>query len=1489
MVCKPCPRNFFASLHRDSCFTLDLLNPPSSLSPGKDVGITGISIRYLIGPPIVASFPFLRILLVLVKKPANASIISVVSVNATFNNSKWSTTFIQLPSDASVIPASDFYWSLRLVEPITSEPIVFDNFAVSVLDVSPVIAALSSPDVPFTGGVITVDCEPVRAPLTKFFLPLFTVPNVTNSSCVFLSKSGLASFSQLAHITLISSSIIKLRCAPLSGGQLGPVYSVWKVRAVLPDGRESPESSTSLTVRCPAGMYIQTNASVSCTSPPCCQTCPSPMSISFGVDRIGIQSCVCQIGYYGSGGMSCTACPRSAKYGFNCTLPGLQFPLVKPGFYIDYSLLSKCTEEICRAVVKCPNPLACPGSGEHNCLRADDECYSNRSAGCTLCCSDYYSDNFICRKCPESRLLVVLALAILLLIVFAILSSYLSFPPFVACAKGMKLILSGLQSFTCIRLMTGLSTNEDGVLAGVNWPPIMLSAFESMNAFTFSFDSLRPECSFDFSARTKLILMTTGPFFVVIAILFLAVAHSIWKIYRIYTHIRNANLLTDETLNVPSLFRSIAHCFVVSTFSMKYSRDNQVVHGSLWPALDPGLIQRSDISVAVLRSKRRVTTLEKSDALSYSDQLAKLPHAWRKLVFDFQQSGVSKSMSDATHTTRLLISSALSVFIFTFQGVLETLLSTWDCKVLETRRFLRYRPNIECSVSNSPLYLDMVIVSSVGLVLYTLVLPISVVFAIRSRWASEIYAYNYMAYEHLFGFITSQYTAAFFSWEAINCFRKMALVAFPIIISSSPIVQSLFNIFLFLVYAMIIIGCKPMVSSFLNTIELLNSFNIIVTSFAALMFTIQYENVYVLQGDSRDTVGIVLVVFISFMFSISLRLIYIEVNRLFALHQNLYLSKWLCLILARTGGSVILDKYLPISLLFFNKISSRAIQDEVDAKDAVRQQVFSRISRTWFSSNAVASCVGHVVLAWAKIMLHFKQWHRAATSQVDDDLINKTLAEPDYEFFLWMHKLQQRVSAWTAHEKEFRKTSIWELPKKFILSYGESDPPVAVCDSLLRTSRAVGEILNEDHKNLLLAFLLQDGNLNIRENLDDGKCLHYQERMSAMIGAFKKQLSKHIDASDTFRSLSETHLQMQTCRPLRQRLYKAVQSDDIDMLQFISRTTLPQFRRLSGRKSFVAQSEGDGPISGGRSSTVAAPPGRRSSRVMQRGMVQSVSQHTPDPSTAINLGKGVSNLENSCRTTTITDSGAADGVELQEVIVERLDDSQVQRDSVSRAASNSRSSKADTARTLITAQGFINPQIVTEAKPDARRKSATRNRLPEASRNSASAAASALSPAKTGRHNSPQPHQMLESEPGRTAKYSTATATLAPLDGGKSSVQKRADNLATGRDKPLASILESRKSSVHLSSVLDRELVKSPPGAEAIEPVSNSAESASIFPVAYAQLSGQTASSVKGQSGLVMKQKQQDGKSRPSKKATASKAPDLSDFPPPPPYEYEWA
>ncbi len=207
---------------------------------------------------------------------------------------------------------------------------------------------------------------------------------------------------------------------------------------------------------------------------------------------------------------------------------------------------------------------------------------------------------------------------------------------------------------------------------------------------------------------------------------------------------------------------------------------------------------------------------------------------------------------------RLLISSALSLFVFTFQGSVEAALSTFDCKEVNGMLFLRSNPKVICSVEDDG-YVRMIAIAIVGMTIYCGVLPLAAIIALRSRWCREVYIHDNMAYTQIFGFLTSLYTKACSLWELVACARKVIFVAIPILISKESLVQSL-SMFLWLIlYTFAITRMQPMMSSHLNQIEVLSCVGIMIGSFSSIMFVIEYNGKQVLTGASRDLAGFFLV------------------------------------------------------------------------------------------------------------------------------------------------------------------------------------------------------------------------------------------------------------------------------------------------------------------------------------------------------------------------------------------------------------------------------------------------------------------------------------------------------------------------------------------------------------------------------------------------------------------------------------------------------
>jgi hypothetical protein len=320
-----------------------------------------------------------------------------------------------------------------------------------------------------------------------------------------------------------------------------------------------------------------------CASPPCCLDCPSPMSASISVNSLGKHSCICQPGYWGSGGSFCKACPQSAKYGFVCTVAGLQLPLVKPGFFIDYSLMSSCTEESCRAVIKCPNAKACPGQRNRQCLQTEEECYNDASFGCTQCCGSYFMENLTCHRCPQGQLPILLGLSFVALVLFIGISSSVEFPPILSVVAGMKVFIAGMQSFVGIRLFD------------ISWPPLVLQMFDFTRFFSFSIDVVRPECSISYNPDTKLASLLIGPFACILLVAFMIVAYTAFKCRRIALALQHPTLRTLLRWPYQRVYKSVRSCIVVSALCLKFSGERLMCNGMLWNALNHHLIDRANL------------------------------------------------------------------------------------------------------------------------------------------------------------------------------------------------------------------------------------------------------------------------------------------------------------------------------------------------------------------------------------------------------------------------------------------------------------------------------------------------------------------------------------------------------------------------------------------------------------------------------------------------------------------------------------------------------------------------------------------------------------------------------------------------------------------------------------------------------------------------------------------------------------------------------
>jgi hypothetical protein len=266
-----------------------------------------------------------------------------------------------------------------------------------------------------------------------------------------------------------------------------------------------------------------------------------------------------------------------------------------------------------------------------------------------------------------------------------------------------------------------------------------------------------------------------------------------------------------------------------------------------------------------------VTQIDLHQAATPRVQARSIPEDWIRMQVAVTNVRAEPEFARSAKRFRLLIASALSIFIFTFQGSIESALSTFDCKTENDVRFLRSNPKFKCSFDDD-VYSRMVTTTIIGVVMYCVLLPAITIVTLRSRWCREVYVHDSVAYGQMFGFLTSMYSKACALWELVVCVRKVAFVAIPVLVSTQPLVQSVSIFLCLIIYTFCVLKMQPMVSSTLNQIELLSCISVMVGCFSSVFFVVEYKGSLVLSGNSRDLAGLMLVLVCALCVLASLRL-----------------------------------------------------------------------------------------------------------------------------------------------------------------------------------------------------------------------------------------------------------------------------------------------------------------------------------------------------------------------------------------------------------------------------------------------------------------------------------------------------------------------------------------------------------------------------------------------------------------------------------------
>jgi hypothetical protein len=575
-----------------------------------------------------------------------------------------------------------------------------------------------------------------------------------------------------------------------------------------------------------------------------------------------------------------------------------------------------------------------------------------------------------------------------------------------------------MQSFVGIRLFD------------ISWPPIVLQMFDFTRFFSFSIDVVRPECSISYDPDTKLASLLIGPFVCIAFVAFMIAAYVAFKCRRISLSLQHPTLQPLLRWPYQRAFKSVRSCIVVSAFCLKFSGERLMCNGLLWNALNPSLIERANLVVLNQKVRRGAVVTGVPDNINSSTK-SRIPTDWLALQSAVALLSISDEFSRTARRFRLMVSSAMSILLFTFQGNMEAALSTFDC----SEGFLRKSPTVKCDVSD-PMYARMLAVSWLGIIVYTVILPVGVMLTLRSRWARDVYTHDNVAYSQLVGFLTSVYRKEHRLWELVSCLRKVALISIPTLISKQPIAQSLGVFILMLIYTFFIIYFKPMQSVYLNKLEILGCVSVLIGSFTSVFFVVEYEGRLLLSGSDKDAVGLIFVIICAAALALSLLLIYQDFLRLLLMHRILFLKSWILNLSARLGPAGSEGAYLSLVTAAFNKHSSAEIH-EFKRKMRIELEEFQlklAESRGKFGSVLVA------IRLW---FFRMRLAYRARQYKPPPELVEQCLKAPELETLVYLHKLSERVERWEQVSLDFLDVDPQVLPNEFREVKGDADPPHA--------------------------------------------------------------------------------------------------------------------------------------------------------------------------------------------------------------------------------------------------------------------------------------------------------------------------------------------------------------------------------------------------------------------------------------------------------------
>jgi hypothetical protein len=742
-------------------------------------------------------------------------------------------------------------------------------------------------------------------------LPSIRLPSNRSEYCIFYAPSQNSTLRHVSPAALSGDNQVRLCVAPA-----GPAFRFFELHVQLADTRISARPAI-VDIFCPIGYYVHGGECLQCPNG------PSGSSMSLVINASLIQSCVCNIGSYGTHGIFCTTCPKVPA--LNCSQIGLVFPRVNLGFYADFSKLKDCswTRSECGAVTACPfGARACPGGAELHCTRSEAECY--QGWGCAKCCKMYFLENSRCQACPDaSESMLLLGVLAGFAVGIGVMISSATSPSVINSVKYFVQSINFMQNVMALKLFD------------IPWPTVVLSFFDWLKFFSFSIAAVRPECAFSWDFETKVAFTIITPILLSLAIAFVGAIVGIYKCFNIFIRLDAVRRKLKNSIPYSTL-ASVVKCWFSVVLFLSVDFSEQTV---MWFALSPYLSNRLKARSVKDAKANWKTAISKLRGLSKASMFMKRMSASSSSLSDkldfrdltrlqeiLKKESLDVDFARIVHQGRKFAGGVFSVLVLSFVGTLTSILSVSKCSDRDGSSFLVQDQDIECSFG-SPTYARLFSLAIFGFFVYSVFLPLFIVAILGSSWCDKMRRQDFAGYEAIFGFLVARYSRRHYRWEAMVFLMKSASVAVPVYFTNSPIRQSICMMFVSLVYIFLLFKYSPFANHFLNFSEKVSNLSLFFMYFSAILFLGSVDSSPIVEGVMRQALGISLCVTCILSIVLTFWCALCELSFLALVDRDQFASKWQASLAPHMGISLKEGLPTPFAFLYvyYNAVSRKDI------------------------------------------------------------------------------------------------------------------------------------------------------------------------------------------------------------------------------------------------------------------------------------------------------------------------------------------------------------------------------------------------------------------------------------------------------------------------------------------------------------------------------------------------------------------------------------